>query len=46
MMVVWLETSGVRKKGKSMVINLRVSRDFIKAAANDLANLGDDVIEG
>ena len=29
-----------------MVVNLRVSRDFIKAPANDLANLCDDVIDG
>lgn len=29
-----------------MVINIRVSRDFMKAAANDLANTADDVVDG
>jgi hypothetical protein len=29
-----------------MVINLRVSRDFMKAPANDVANLADDVVDG
>lgn len=29
-----------------MVINLRVSRDFIRSSANDLANLCDDVVDG
>ena len=40
--------SSFRMEGKdnSMVSNLRVSRDFIKASANDLANTTDDVIDG
>ena len=29
-----------------MVLNLRVSRDFMNAPANDVANLADDVIDG
>jgi hypothetical protein len=29
-----------------MVLNLRVSRDFMRAPANDLANLADDVVDG
>lgn len=29
-----------------MVINIRVSRDFAKVPANDLANLADDVVDG
>jgi hypothetical protein len=29
-----------------MVLNLRVSRDFMRASANDLANLADDVVDG
>jgi len=29
-----------------MVLNLRVSRNFMRAPANDLANLADDVVDG
>ena len=36
---------GVRRK-VIMVLNLRVSRDFMRAPANDLANLADDVEDG
>jgi hypothetical protein len=42
--------AGLKFRGEAesaiMVINLRVSRDFMKAPANDLANTTDDVVDG
>ena len=40
-----VQGSGVGER-QFMVLNLRVSRDFMRAPANDLANLADDVVDG